>query len=317
MNTEKLGILLVNLGSPAAPTTKAVKNYLAQFLSDSRVVNIPKALWMPILHGIILNTRPKKVAVAYQSIWGGHKTSPLVRECENIKNALSNRLGNQPTVVLGMRYGEPSIDTALKSLKKMDKIVVLPLFPQFSSATTASVFDTLGRYYQKKRQIPSISFIQSYHDHPLYIKALADSVRHYWAKNTQAKKLIISFHGLPKFFIDQGDPYQKQCEKTAQLLGKELNSEYILSFQSRFGKTPWLKPYLVETLEQLAKDGVKTLDIISPGFSADCLETLEELAIAGKEIFIKAGGENLSYIPALNSSETHLDLIEDLTNQFI
>ncbi len=303
MNTEKLGILLVNLGSPSAPTTKAVKRYLAQFLSDSRLINIPKTLWLPILHGVILTTRPKKVAVAYESIWGEHKLSPLVRECENIKLALINRLNNDNIkVAIGMRYGQPSIDLALESLKDAQKIIVLPLFPQFSSATTASVFDALGNYYKNKRYIPSISFIQNYHDNLLYIKALADSVRQYWDKNGRAEKLVISFHGLPQFFIDQGDPYQKQCKMTAQLLGKELDSEYSLAFQSRFGKTPWLKPYLNQTLSQLGDQGVKTLDIISPGFSVDCLETLEELAIAGKNIFVGAGGENLSYIPALNSN---------------
>lgn len=316
MDTEKVGILLVNLGSPAAPDTMAVKKYLKEFLSDTRVVDLPRILWLPLLHGIILNTRPKKVARLYKNIWGQHKLSPLVRECKSITDALNKTLKNNKNVVLGMRYGEPSISSALDSLENtVNRLIILPMFPQFSSATTASVFDKVSAYFKKKRNIPSIHYVNNYHDNTLYIKALAQSIQMHWQEYGKAEKLIISFHGLPLRYIDEGDPYKAQCETTAKLLAAQLGCEYTLTFQSRFGKEAWLEPYTDETLQKLAKDGVKSVDVISPGFSADCLETLEELAIQAKDDFLKAGGTRFSYIPALNSNSDHIELFRNLIDQ--
>ena len=315
MDRKKVGILLANLGSPEAPTKKAVRKYLAEFLTDKRIVDLPGYLWRPVLYGIILNTRPKKVAVAYRKIWGNHKSSPLVRECRLAGENLSAILGKNFLLEPGMRYGKPSIPAALEKLGKIDKLIVLPMFPQFSSATTASIFDMIGNYYQNKRNIPEVRFIQNYHAHPLYIKALAKSVHEHWDKKGQADKFIISFHGLPQRYIKGGDPYKLQCETTARLLGAELGHKYMLTFQSRFGKELWLKPATESTLISLAQQGIKSVDIISPGFSIDCLETLEELAISAHDTFIKAGGNELTYIPALNSEQPQIKLYADLIKQ--
>ena len=310
---KRTGILLVNLGSPSAPNPYAVRQYLKQFLSDRRVVDLPPWQWWPILHGIILNTRPKKVAKAYQSIWKQH--SPLIETCQEICTLLQAQ-SPQP-VALAMRYGNPSISTAIASLGDIDQLIVLPLFPQYSSATTAAAFDAVAQHYQTQRNVPALHFIRDYHDQPLYIDALAHSIQNHWQSHGKAEKLLISFHGLPQRYCDEGDCYQTQCARTAQLLTEKLaiaQSEWVLTFQSRFGKEPWLKPYTDTMFANLAHEGIKEIDVISPGFSADCLETLEELAITGQTQFRNAGGKNLRYIAALNSNPTQLKLLQSLIN---
>ena len=313
---NQTNILLVNLGSTDAATPKAVRKYLKEFLSDSRVVDLPRLLWLPILHGIILNTRPKKVAKAYAKIWGQHQLSPLVRECKEIVTQLND--SKKYSVHLAMRYGKPSIKSTLDSIGDCEQLIIIPMFPQYSSATSASVFDAVSAYYSNKRYVPEIKFVNNYHQNPFYIKALAQSIKHHWHNTTAGEKLIISFHGLPQRFVKTGDKYQQHCEATASLLAKELKlhkNQWLLTYQSRFGKEPWLQPYTDETLQKLAEKGIKKLDIISPGFSVDCLETLEELAMEGKEIFVKAGGEELNYIPALNSNPEHIKMWQKIIKE--
>ena len=307
-----IGILLTNLGSPNEPTTKAVRKYLKDFLSDPRVVDLPRWQWLPVLHGVILNVRPKKVAQTYSKIWGDSTVSPLVQTCLDIGDKLKSL--ENINLAVGMCYGEPSISSAIKSLGKIDKLIILSMFPQNSSATNAAIFDAVHKHYSKIKHVPSMNFINGYYDHELYIDALANSVNQYSADN----KLIISFHSLPQRYTKEGDVYQHQCEVTAKLLVEKLklnDDQWQMGYQSRFGREPWLEPNMSEILQQLPKDGVKSINIISPGFSADCLETLEELVIADKQKFINAGGVTFNYIPALNDSDDHIKLLVELINQ--
>ncbi len=314
---EKLGILLVNLGSPDAPTASAVRRYLAEFLSDPRVVEFPRLPWWLILHGIILRIRPRRSARAYKKIWG-LDGSPLIaickRQAQAVEKKIQERFRGNVLVDLAMRYGNPSIKSGLEALRLAGarRFLVLPLYPQYSATTTASVFDEVTSVLQTWRWLPDLRFINHYHDHPMYIDALANSISEHWVNNSRADKLLFSFHGIPQRYFDKGDPYFCHCQKTARLVAEKLQLEddqWMIVFQSRFGREPWLQPYCDKTLEQLPADGVHSVDVICPGFSADCLETLEEIDIQNREIFLNAGGSRYSYIPALNDSAEHIDVI--------
>ncbi len=319
---EKLGILLVNLGSPDAPTASAVRRYLAEFLWDPRVVEFPRLLWWLVLHGIILRLRPRRSAHAYKKVWS-MEGSPLVAtsklQAQAIEKKIQERFRGTVVVDLAMRYGKPSIKSGLEALRLAGarRMLILPMYPQYSATTTASVFDEVTRVLQAWRWLPDLRFINHYHDHPKYITALANSIRQHWSSHKRGQKLLFSFHGIPQRYFDQGDPYFCHCQKTARLVVEELElkeDEWQVVFQSRFGREPWLQPYCDETLEQLPADGVRTVDIVCPGISADCLETLEEIDMQNREIFLKAGGYEFSYIPALNASDEHIDvLVEVLT----
>jgi len=322
-NSAHLGVLLCNLGTPDAPTAAALRRYLAEFLWDPRIVEIPRLLWWPVLHGIILRRRPKKSAQKYQSIWT-EQGSPLMvvsrSQQQLLQQQLTARLDQSVTVALGMRYGNPSIQSALEALRTegCERLVILPLFPQNSCSTTASTFDAVAKVFGSWRGVPSHTFISDYHNHEKYISALAASIEVQWQKTDRAEKLIFSFHGTPKWFRDGGDPYFDQCQQTARLVATKLGlakEQWQVTFQSRFGKAEWLKPYTDVTLKKLAKEGVKSVDIISPGFSADCLETLEELAEENRHYFLEAGGESYNYIPALNDQPAHIEMMAELIEQ--
>lgn len=315
-----VGILLNNLGTPDAPTPEAVKRYLAEFLSDRRVVDYPRLLWLPVLHGIILRTRPKKVAHAYEQVWT-EAGSPLLaitrQQASALQQLLQGQCPGEVYVEVGMRYGNPSVASALEKLKArgVTRLFVLPLYPQYSTTTTASTFDAVNSTLSHWQPLPEQRSIQDYHDHPGYIEALANSIRTHWQQRGRGQKLLLSFHGLPQRLVDKGDPYAQQCTQTAALVAQHLQlqpKEWQLTFQSRFGPDEWLQPYTDKTLEALAQEGIRSVDIISPGFSADCLETLEELAIQNRDLFLAAGGEQYHYIPALNDQPGHIRLLANL-----
>ena len=319
---EKLGILLVNLGSPDAPTSSAVRKYLAQFLSDPRVIEVNRLLWWFILHGIILRIRPARAAKAYRKVWTDDG-SPLIHttklQTRALQKKLEERFRGHVIVDMAMSYGNPSIKDGLEGLRKAGarRLLVLPLYPQYSATTTAAVFDEVTRVLQGWRWLPDLRIINHYHDHPKYIEALANSIQQQWETKGRNELLLFSFHGIPQRYFDSGDPYFCHCQKTARLVAEELelkDDEWKVVFQSRFGREPWLQPYCSETLQQLPTDGVKSVDIICPGFAADCLETLEEIQIENRDLFIEAGGESFNYIPCLNDGKEHLDaLCEVLT----
>ncbi|TVK94223.1 ferrochelatase [Shewanella algae] len=314
------GVLLVNLGTPSAPTKAAVRAFLKQFLSDQRVVDLSPWLWQPLLQGIILNTRPGKVAKLYQSIWQA-EGSPLMVVSKQQRQALAELLREQTgchiPVELGMSYGSPSLNDGLTALKNagVDRVLVLPLYPQYSCSTVASVFDGVAAALKLERNLPELRFVRDYHDKPGYIQALAGSVRSYWQREGRGQRLLMSFHGVPERYIKEGDPYRSQCETTAKLLAAELGlgeGEWQLCFQSRFGKEPWLTPYTDELLESLPGQGITAVDIMSPAFAVDCLETLEEIAQGGRESFLEAGGKQYQFIPCLNAQSAHMRFLADL-----
>jgi protoporphyrin/coproporphyrin ferrochelatase len=313
--SKKTGVLLANLGSPTAPTTKAVRRFLKDFLWDKRVVNIPRPVWWLILHGFVLPFRPKKSAHAYKAVWHAEKGSPLTYFTRQLSEKVAERLSTQNIVVdYAMRYGEPSIATQLRKFKEqgIDDVVVLPLYPQYSSTTTASIYDDLVKELNSWRHLPRFRFISDYHQNEAHIAAVADSIKQAWQEQPKNDLLMMSFHGLPEQLTKWGDPYFYQCQKTAKLLAEKLgltDSEWMLVFQSRFGKAQWLKPYCVDTLMALPAQGIKRIDVVCPGFAVDCLETLEEIAITNKEIFMAAGGEQYRYIAALNDSDAQVDSI--------
>lgn len=321
----KTGVLLTNLGTPESPTAGALRRYLAEFLSDPRVVEIPRLLWLVILHGIILRVRPKKSAKLYQSIWTDEGSPLLViskQQKVKVENILTEKYGDKVLVDVAMRYGTPSIANALESFQEqgVNNIVVLPLYPQYAGPTTGSTFDAVFNKIKTWRWIPSVHFQSGYHDQPLYIKALAASIRKHIAANGKPDKLVFSYHGMPKYFLEQGDPYYCFSHKTTRLVVEELGlnkDDYVMTFQSRFGKAEWLKPYTDETLATLAQEGNNHVAIISPAFSADCLETLEELVHENKEIFLCAGGEQYHYIPALNDDDMHIAAMVELIEPHI
>ncbi len=316
----KLGVLLVNLGSPDEPTPAAVRRYLKEFLWDPRIVEIPRPLWWLILNLVVLNVRPRKSAAAYASIWT-EAGSPLLvnanKQAERLAQAFEQRYPGMVEVAVGMRYGNPSIESALDSLHAAGarRLLVLPLYPQYSATSTGSVFDEVTDVLRRRRWVPEFRFISHYHDDPEYIDALANHIRAYWEAHGRGDKLLLSFHGIPKRCLRQGDPYFCECQKTARLLARALelsDDEWMLTFQSRFGREEWLKPYTEATLRGLPKSGVKRVDVACPGFSADCLETLEEIAETNRDVFLRAGGESFHYIPALNASDAHIAFLQSL-----
>lgn len=315
-----LGVLLTNLGTPDAPTASALRKYLAEFLSDPRVIEVPKPIWWLILHGVILRTRPRRSAKLYAKIWSP-EGSPLMRISRKQQQALQAQLDQYVPgpvkVVLAMRYGNPSIAQGLNELRALNarRILVLPLYPQYSATTTASTFDAVSKVLQRWRWLPDIRFISHYHDEPGYIEALATRIRMHWDTEGRGEKMLFSFHGIPRHYFEAGDPYHCECHATARLTAAALGLEreqWMVSFQSRFGPREWLRPYTDETLAALPKEGVKSVDVVSPGFSADCLETLEELNIQNREIFMAAGGDKFGYIPALNDQPMHIEFLSDL-----
>lgn len=313
LGSSKKGVLLVNLGTPDAPTTPAVRRYLKQFLSDPRVIEVPRLLWFFILR-VILLIRPSRSAKAYQEVWTD-EGSPLLVISEQQAAALQQQLGEDYHVELGMSYGSPSIPSALDKLKGCNSITVLPAYPQYSGSTTASVFDAVSDYFQQQRVIPNLTFIRDYYDHPRYIQALAESIKMHWKTHGRADKLVMSFHGIPQRYAIKGDPYPCQSRHTARLLAAALglsNDEWLLTFQSRVGREPWLQPYTDQTMKALPSQGVKTVDVICPGFSADCLETLEEISGENAKYFVEAGGDELRYIACLNDGASHIEMLANL-----
>ena len=316
MHQTKTGILLANLGTPDAPTPGAVKRYLRQFLSDKRVVDTSRLLWWPLLRGVILPIRSPRVAKLYQSVWM-EEGSPLMVYSRRQQQALAARLPDTP-VALGMSYGSPSLASAVDDLlaQGVEHIVVLPLYPQYSCSTVAAVWDELARILAKKRAIPGISFIRDYADHPDYIHALAASVRASFAVHGDPDLLLLSYHGIPQRYANQGDDYPQRCRDTTRELVSALGlppERVMMTFQSRFGREPWLTPYTDETLKMLGEKGTKHIQVLCPGFAADCLETLEEIAVQNREIFLEAGGKQYEYIPALNADAAHIEMMVNLT----
>lgn len=317
LGEKKVGVLLVNLGSPASTRTGDVRAFLREFLGDPRVVNLPRPLWWMILNLFVLPFRPRKSAHAYQTIWTD-KGSPLIVFTQQLTDKLAKRLGSERVLIdCAMRYGKPALRDKLQLFKQqgVEDIIILPLYPQYSSTTTASIFDVVADEFIGWRHMPSLRFISDYYQKPVYIKAVADSIRAHWQENGQAALLVMSFHGLPAKLTEWGDPYFYHCQTTARLLAEELglnDKQWQMVFQSRFGRAEWLKPYCVEVLQELPKQGIKQVDVVCPGFAVDCLETLEEIALANKEIFIEAGGKSYRYIPALNDSDAHVEVMAEI-----
>ncbi|MBE0482341.1 MAG: ferrochelatase [Bacterioplanes sp.] len=322
-SSPPFGVLLVNLGTPSAPTTKAVRTYLAEFLADRRVVDVPRVLWWLILHGIILRFRPRRVAKAYASVWH-EEGSPLMvmsrRQQRALSDALSQQYGQTIPVALAMTYGQPSMEEAGRELRAagVKRMLVLPLYPQFSSSTTAAVYDRLAEGLRGCPHLPEIRWVNEYHVHPSYIQALANSVREYWQAHGQSERLLMSFHGIPQRYEDRGDPYPSQCRATAAALAEalELHSEqWLCSFQSRFGREEWVKPYTDFTLTAWGEQSLASVDVISPAFAVDCLETLEELDVENRETFQHAGGGEYHYIPCLNDRPDHIQMMTKLVQE--
>ena len=316
----KLGILLINLGTPEAPTATDLRVYLKEFLSDKRVIEIPRLVWWPILNLVILNTRPKKSAAKYAKIWT-QEGSPLLAHTQKQAKLLQGYLGERtrtPIVVdYAMRYGTPSVESVLTKLKEQgcDRILVIPLYPQYAASSTGSALDAVFAALGKMRNLPALRVVKHYHDDPGYITALAQSVNDYWMQNGRPDKLVISFHGVPKFSLDKGDPYHCECQKTGRLLAAQLGlqpEQYKLTFQSRFGRAEWLKPYTQATLEDMGKNGTQRVDVICPGFVADCLETLEEIAMECRSAFLASGGKEFHYIPCLNERSDWIRALTDI-----
>jgi ferrochelatase len=303
----RTGVLLINLGTPDAPTPAALRRYLGEFLSDRRVVELPRALWLPLLHGVILNIRPRQSAHKYAKIWLDEGSPLLVhtrRQAEALKTALAAR-GIDVPLACAMRYGTPSIAAALSELaaQQVERLLVVPLYPQYSAASTASALDGVFLSLMRQRNMPEVRSIRHFHDHPAYIAALATRVRRHWSEHGQAELLLMSFHGMPRHTLVHGDPYFCECQKTGRLLAEALalpQTRYRITFQSRFGRTEWLQPYTAQTLAALGHEGLRSLDVICPGFVADCLETLEEIAMEGKATFLACGGGEYRYISCLN-----------------
>lgn len=317
---DRTGVLITNLGTPDAPNTKALRRYLREFLSDPRVVEFPRFLWWLILNGVILRFRPSRSAAAYRKIWQP-EGSPLLlhtaAQCEKLRERLQARYGDKIVVAFAMRYGSPSIPSVLEDLQQagVRKLVVLPLYPQYSGSTSASTFDAIAADFTKRRWLPDIRFISHYPDYPPYIEAMAKHIQAFRETHDSGELLVLSYHGVPKKYLLRGDPYHCECFKTSRLLAERLglrDDQYITTFQSRFGREEWLKPYTDETLKSLPAKGTKAIDVFCPGFSADCLETIEEINEENRDYFMEAGGEQFQYIPALNAEKPHIDALEHL-----
>jgi ferrochelatase len=324
VDQPRTAVLLCNLGTPDAPTAPALRRYLAEFLSDSRVVEIPRLLWLPILHGIILRVRPAKSAKKYASVWM-NEGSPLrvwtEKQATLLRGTLGER-GHRVAVGFAMRYGNPSIASELDRLKAAgaSRILVLPLYPQYSGPTTASVIDAVATWTQQIRNLPELRIVNRYHDDAGYIAALANSVTEHWQRNGRPERLVMSFHGVPERTLQLGDPYHCECLKTARLLGEKLGlpkGSYSVTFQSRFGKAKWLQPYTEPTLVQLAGDGLKRVDVLCPGFAADCLETLEEISQEARDAFMAAGGTEFNFIPCLNDRADWIAALANIAIQHL
>ena len=323
--SERIGVLVTNLGTPDAPTTAAVRRYLAEFLADPRVIELPRWLWRLILHGVVLRIRPGRSARAYASVWTP-EGAPLMVNSRAIADALearwSARHPGDVAVALGMRYGTPSIASALRELRDAGatRIAVLPLYPQYSGTTGGATFDAVSRVLSGWRRVPALRFIDHYHDDPGYIGAIASSIEAAWSQGGRPDRLLFSFHGLPRRYLDAGDPYHCECRKTARLVAEKLELDdrsWLVAFQSRVGREEWLRPYTDETLIEWGRERLGTVDVVCPGFAADCLETLEEIAIRGRESFVAAGGGQLRYIPALNAGEAHVATLAALVERAI
>lgn len=321
---DKIGVLLTNLGTPQAPTKQALKPYLRQFLSDPRVVEVPKIIWQMILNLVILNIRPARSAEAYQTVWTD-RGSPLLfhtldqrqKLADVLKAELSEEAAENLVVEMAMRYGSPSISSVIDNMlaQGVRKLVVLPLYPHYSGSTIGSTFDAIAEDFTKRRWLPELRFINGYCDNPDYISAIADSVRTFQAENGQPDKLIFSYHGVPKRYLTNGDPYHCQCYKTSRLVAAQLGlqpEQYLTTFQSRFGREEWLKPYTDHTLKALPGEGIKSVQMICPGFASDCLETIEEIGEENREYFMEAGGETYQYIPCLNATEPHIQVLKNI-----
>jgi len=323
---QPTALVLVNLGTPESCTPGSVRSFLREFLSDPRVVEIPRPIWWLILNCFVLPFRPAKVAKAYEIIWT-ERGSPLRYYTEDQVELLSDRMKqrypeNTPTVCYAMTYGAPGIDETLSRLYESGhrRIVVLPMYPQYSCSTTGAVYDQIAKYTGSHRALPGLQIINSYFHEPAYISALAGSVNSYWQQHGRSEKLLFSYHGVPKRYIDLGDPYKGHCECTTGAVAHALDlkeQDYLMTYQSRFGKAEWVKPYTDETLIELAKSGVKTIDVVCPAFAVDCLETIEEIAEQNRELFIEHGGQDLRLIPCLNASEAHIDALETITAKYL
>ncbi len=322
-NPPCTGVLLTNLGTPDSAAVGDVRRYLKEFLSDPRVVEMPRPIWWLMLNGVILRTRPARSAESYRKVWTD-RGSPLLfhsrAQADRLQQALQQESDGPLRVELAMRYGNPSIADGLERLREANarRIIVLPLYPQYSATTSASTWDEVSRILRHWRWIPELRFINQYHDRPAYIEALAESVRQFQRVHGQPDRLLLSFHGIPQEYADAGDPYPAECETTARLLAEALNLEKErchLSYQSRVGPRQWLTPYTDETLKQWATEGVKQVHVICPGFAADCLETLEEIGEENRGYFLDAGGQELHYIPALNDRPEHIGMLADLIRE--
>jgi ferrochelatase len=318
--TARTGILLLNLGTPDAPTTSAVRRYLKQFLSDRRVIEIPRLLWWPLLNGVILNVRPRKSAKKYASIWTKDGSPLLVHtraQAEGLRTELAARGMGDVVVEFAMRYGQPDVAGALAAMHaaRVERLLVLPLYPQYSAASNASAIDGVFQVLMQQRNLPELRTVRHFHDHPAYIRTLAQQIQAYWQANGKADVLVMSFHGMPRFTLDRGDPYYCECMKTGRLLAQALDlapENYRISFQSRFGRTEWLQPYTAATLQELGRQKVARLDVVCPGFVSDCLETLEEIGIEGRELFQNQGGGDYRVIPCLNSNSAWIAAMAEI-----
>jgi ferrochelatase len=317
---EKAGVIFTNLGTPEAPTASALRKYLAEFLWDPRVVEFPRPLWWLILHLIILRIRPARSAKTYAKIWTD-QGSPLMKytqaQVAAIRNKFSTLKLDHIEIDFAMRYGQPSIESVIKKFhdRYVTRLLIVPLYPQYSGSTTGSTFDAVAEVLKKLRWMPELRFVQNYADDETYIFACAQQINKFWIENQKSEKLIFSFHGLPKRYLTAGDPYHCQCYKTARLIAEKLGlneTQWQLTFQSRFGREEWLQPYTDKTLEILPGQGVSSVDVFCPGFSADCVETLEEIDMLNREIFFDAGGKSFQYIPALNAEDAHIQAITEL-----
>jgi len=321
----KGAVILMNLGTPSAPTKQAYRRFLKQFLSDPRVVEIPRPIWWPILNLFILPFRPNRMAAAYQQIWDEKDGAPLAaitrRQSSALADMLQAELGDgAPLVTYAMNYGEPSLTSRIAELEAQgaERFFILPLYPQYSATTMASIYDQFARIIRRSRNIPDLHINKSYFDHPRYLDALAQSVRDFQQREGAAERLLMSFHGIPQRCVDLGDPYLDHCQQTAQAVASRLQlapEQWAMSFQSRLGKATWLQPYTVDVVSQWARDGVKTVDVLCPAFAADCLETLEEIAIEARQLFRDCGGDDLRLIPCLNDRRDHIELFAAIVRE--
>lgn len=322
---DKIGVLITNLGTPQAPTAKALRSYLKEFLSDPRVVEFPRPLWWLILNGVILRIRPRRSAKSYQLVWTDEGSPLLVHtqhQADALRKSLKAQWGEDIIVEFAMRYGQPAMNPVIEKMLQQGvrKLLVVPLYPQYSASTTASTFDALAENFKTRRWLPELRFITHYHDFDPFIQAAAQHIRKHWDSHGRTDKLIFSYHGIPLRYLHNGDPYHCECYKTSRLIAEALGlgeNEYLTTFQSRFGREEWLQPYTDETLKALPAQGCKSVQIFCPGFAADCLETIEEIGMENRDYFLASGGERFEYITALNAEPEHIQALTDLVQQHL